>query len=214
MALDTERPILSTSLVRGGRGYPRVDWTKAEDALLLEEWSKWLGPTGQARHGFLVHITARLSRRSKHAVRYRKNCLVRKGIVPKQWKRAEYVPITLSPVDAAWLAGILDGEGHISFSVCRGRRTTALGLCANTDEELLARVQRLVPSASVYRNGGTGPDNRGIRSNRQCYTVVLQNALAIQDVLSQLIPHISHSKKRAKAFEMLSFVEGRIKKNA
>ena len=193
---------------------PKRQWGASEDALLISEWSAQAKLTGQAPRGFVAHICRLLPHRTRDSVHKRMGRLVARGAVEKQWKRAKYIPIKLAPVDAAWLAGILDGEGHISFSVYGGRRKVVLGLCANTDEELLARVRRLVPSAQMYRNGAVGRDDRGIRSNHQCYTVVLTNVLAIQDVLSQLAPHISHSKKRAKAFEMLSFVEGRIKNNA
>jgi len=193
---------------------PKRRWGASEDALLISEWSAQAKLTGQAPRGFVAHICCLLPHRTRESIHKRMGRLVMRGVVEKQWKRAKYTPIKLSPVDAAWLAGILDGEGHISFSVCGGRRTVVLGLCANTDGELLARVRRLVPSARMYRNGAVGRDDRGIRSNHQCYTVVLTSVLAIQDVLSQLAPHISHSKKRAKAVEMLDFVEKRLNGNA
>ncbi len=214
MALDTldiKRPVLlASSLGVCSYGYPRVGWTEIEDALLIEEWSKWLGPTGQARRGFLAHIALLLNKRSKPAIRHRMKRLVAWGTVPKQWERAEFSPVYLASTDAAWLAGILDGEGHICLSAVEAKRKVLLCLCTNTNMDVLAKVEQLVPF--VHRTPCSRPklDNRGIRSNLPCYQMLIQNVPAINNVLPQLLPYICHSEKKRRALAMIAFVQGRI----
>ena len=213
--LDSKRLVLpALSPLRGDCRPPRTSWTPLEDELLTRVWSDWLSPTGQAKRGFMAYALSILPRRTSAAIESRMGRLVKLGVVQRQWRRVLLTPVKLSPVDAAWLGGILDGEGHIRLSAPNEKRVVILCLCTNTNTAILERVGQLVPFACKVQNSIPRVDGRGIRSNLPCYRMILQNIPAIHNVLPQLLPYIHHSKKRKIALAMVDFVKSRVENGA
>lgn len=60
----------------------------------------------------------------------------------------------LSPTELAYLAGIIDGEGCISFQVRKGRYVTPTIQITNTDRRLTDWLLDHVDGGSVYRRPG------------------------------------------------------------
>lgn len=212
MALDTEKTVPP----QGGH---HARWSPEEDSVLSECWKEWVGPSGQARRGFLSHLEAIFPHRSKGSLRRRMSRLVQKGAVPKQWHRSIFVPISISDTEAAYLAAMLDGEGSIGLTDHADSRTgktyhgkhPRLALCYNTDEGILQYVQSLVPCARRNRSGyGAGTDGRGIVANKQCYGIVVTGFRQIRDVLTRLLPFMCHIEKRKKAHAVIEFVSRRM----
>jgi len=217
VALDTfVRPIS----VKGGYS---CKWTPEEDAVLIKSWQEWVGPSGQARKGFIDHALTLFPHRSRNSLLKRKSRLVRAGTVPRQWQRREYRPVVISDGEAHYLASLLDGEGSIIMHIGQDRRrnTTRVNrapqviLCYNNNEGILSYVEQLVSCIRRDRTSRPGVDGRGIRTNKAVYALSICGYRAVQDILRRLLPYMHHTDKRRKAEQVLEFVTIRLEiKNA
>lgn len=196
-----------------------LSWTAEEDEVLLRAWQEWNGPSGQARKGFLKEAIKLLPHRTYTAIRHRLSSYVKSGKALRQWKRAIYRSLSLSPTQTAWLAGIFDGEGSLGMSKYmdtrskRVYRSKALRvtLIYNNDEELLSRVHRLVPFAKRYRNGKAGTDSRGIVTRKDIFSLTVYGQKQILQVLRALLPYMGHGAKRDKSLELIAYIKERQK---
>ena len=204
MALDTITTVQSSKAVR---------WSREELEVLLREYELALKPCGQARRGFIRKVSELMPQRTLGSIRHMLNRFVAAGKIPRQRDRRArlYRKVELSPVSAAWLAGILDGEGSI-HKLQRGRRdgtssngyVVQLVLCYNTDLAIISRVAELVPPAKVHKRVNSGEGTKPI------YNVTLSGYAPIRDVLQAILPYMVHTEKRTRGMEMLAFVTSRL----
>lgn len=91
--------------------------------------------------------------------------------------------------DAAWLAGIIDGEGWIQITPPRIE-------VKNCDRELLAEVHKVAGCGAVYTSGNPRPGHR--RAYKWCLTAKTDVKRVLDAVEKRLIT------KRAKCRAVLS----------
>jgi len=108
----------------------------------------------------------------------------------------------MSPTEAAYVAGIFDGEGCISFSLTRGKYPCCNVQIANTDLEMLETIQ-------VFINGGRIMGHRlnGKRENFTAQYILYFRVNELADLLPQLLPYLV--TKKDKAITMLTYLRGR-----
>ncbi len=95
----------------------------------------------------------------------------------------------LSDVQCAYVAGAIDGMGHISYSPPgQGQRALQLGL-VNGNAAVLERFQSLL-GAGTLRESGNG------------YELLVSKAADVQFILSQALPYLVH--KRDAAYRALA----------
>jgi len=108
-------------------------------------------------------------------------------------------PVTniLANVDAAYLAGIVDGEGSIIIAKKRQARNTWRLAVANTDIELLEWCKEKTGVGSV--NEKKVYESHHKRSfSWQCYS---SNA---KDILEQLLPYMVIERKKESAMQCIN----------
>lgn len=99
----------------------------------------------------------------------------------------------LSVPEAAYLAGILDGEGSIAI-----RERSFRVIIANTDTNLIAWLKSL---GGIVKENPT-PDNR-----RQVYRWAISERRAVENMLRQVLPFMIVKKDRAAAvLEMIDLL--------
>jgi hypothetical protein len=94
--------------------------------------------------------------------------------------------------DIAWLAGLFEGEGCISFT---SKRTVQIRI-VSTDKDVVESVDRLVPSPNGIRSYAPKPNRK------QQWVWVISKREVNQDFLNQILPYL-HSRRRARALEAL-----------
>lgn len=209
MALD------SYELTKQRSSRPR--WTPEEDAVLLQTWQDWSGPTGQARAGFIAHLCKLFPHRQANGIKHRKTILVRTGKAPRKWDRNKYIPFQLTESACHYLAALLDGEGSLNLACSVDRRrgynyaikVPTVVLCYNADEGILEYVQGLLP-CKRHRVGKPGTDTRGIITNHSVYCLAITGFFQMRDILMRLLPYMKHSKKVPKAQAILEYINGRL----
>lgn len=114
--------------------------------------------------------------------------------------------------DIGWLAGIIDGEGHIgiSFQSRRRRKSVRCDLqIVNTDAALIEKVVRILRAIGVnpYLRNRTH-----IKSTWATNTIVSVGKMAqIKRVLDQVLSHLTGTKQKRAAL-MLALIESRMTK--
>ena len=109
----------------------------------------------------------------------------------------------LSDVDAAYLAGLVDGEGSIVAAMERAARTTWRLTISNTDRPLLQWVRDVTGVGTIVSHVHDNPLHKDSHA-WQCYS---WNA---RDILLQLLPYMKLPEKQRRAklvIEELSRIE-------
>jgi len=120
---------------------------------------------------------------------------------------------TISREEAAWLAGIIDGEGHIVLfhnyaeTSHKGRISVNIGI-TNSDLRMLEKVTDI-----LYRNGNKfyfqikkGTSFTG-RDTKWCMTVIVGGYRNGKKLLDLVLPYLVNKKDQAET--MLQFIEHR-----
>lgn len=117
--------------------------------------------------------------------------------------------VSLSPLSvtaAAYVAGVLDGEGSISLSVKRRDLPHArnpMVRVANTNLDLLEHLVALTGNGAIYERRSTGV------AHRRCLDWML-TANQIRFVLPQVLPFLVIKRRQAElVLEYLGLIEGR-----
>ena len=113
----------------------------------------------------------------------------------------------------AWLAGVLEAEGSISFQVYTLRdervRITPYICLVNTDEAILAESRRIMDGLLVgTKNAKTRYCGHGGK-NRPCHVIRL-DGVSCAVVVSAILPFMIGEKRR-NAEAVLEYIEGRKK---
>ena len=111
----------------------------------------------------------------------------------------------------AWLAGVLEAEGSISFQVYTlpdGRiRITPYVCLVNTDEAILAEARRIMDGLLVNdKNAKTRHCGHGGK-NKPCHVIRL-DGVACSIVVEAILPYIV-GEKRKNAEAVLEYIRGR-----
>ena len=205
----------NSMLTKPRRVYLR--WLPEEDRVLLDAWHAWQLPSGRARDGYTAHILSLFPHRKITSIRHRMDKLVEQGKEPKWKDRERYTPLDLSIAEAAWLAGIIDGEGGVGnpFRAHGTIKDSAISvtLCANTDLALLERVRQLVPFNRLYVNRPSGPDcTAAIKTRKTCYVFRVTGQIRVLDVLNNGVPYLSHGVKRQRALRLQEWLKVRLRR--
>ena len=119
----------------------------------------------------------------------------------------------------SWLAGILDGEGSITFQTTfrsDGKLSVSPFVCvSNSDEGIIEEVKALFGALIANRKTGTvhcfaaKPYNRpsSFASDKTCYTIRV-NGTATKPILEAVLPYLK-SVKRKHAQTLLTYLESR-----
>jgi hypothetical protein len=106
------------------------------------------------------------------------------------------VPV-LSPTDAAWLAGLIDGEGSVLLSRS-GKSYSPVITVGMTHEDTILHVHRLVPGSMIHRQ----QQAKGWK-DAYCWTVGGRRAVALA---MQLVPYAV--TKREQLMLLMRFPTG------
>ena len=107
----------------------------------------------------------------------------------------------LTAVEAAYIAGIIDGEGHIVIQA--NKRPVAFIGITNTSPELMLWLQQRLPESRTYRSSDCHPRPR----RKPCWELRVARPLALKPLLEQVLPHMV--VKRAKALEVIDLITAR-----
>lgn len=116
----------------------------------------------------------------------------------------------MKPVDASYIAGLLDGEGSIFIS----KNNPKVGypyyklvvVIYNTHEPTIRFIHSLC-CGGVYRFRTAGTDHRGIKTNRDIWKWYIDNNEA-KKFLRKVLPYLRIKKDQAKlALEFLNILK-------
>ena len=112
----------------------------------------------------------------------------------------------------SWFAGILDGEGSVSFQVYTlpdGRvRITPYMCIVNSDAGILKHSMEWLQAASAGGKHGKPRICGVIGTNRACSNIRL-DGVACGPVLQKLLPFLRSDQKKRNAEVVLQYLEGR-----
>jgi len=95
--------------------------------------------------------------------------------------------------ESSWLAGIIDGEGYISFLPIRHRNQHLCRLIiTNTDEAILNEIKRILDKWLVFYSCSAVK----LKVNRkQAYNIEVNRQVEVSFVLEQVLPFLKSVKR-------------------
>jgi len=111
---------------------------------------------------------------------------------------------SLSPVERAWLAGVMDGEGSISLSKVFNRLYRRAFLyrpqleITNSNKPFLVRIAEVIGEGTVHRN------KKGDETTRTRWAYI-GSAGVLRAILPQILPYMIVKREQAK--KMLEYFE-------
>jgi hypothetical protein len=108
--------------------------------------------------------------------------------------------LNLTPAQAGYIAGIVDGEGSINTYKHRGVLTPQLNI-SNTDRNMLETVQIMIKGkGSIRVSSHTGQVSKtGPKSSKPCYRLWITNYDDIRQVLESIEPYLIIKKFKAQS---------------
>jgi hypothetical protein len=107
-------------------------------------------------------------------------------------------PVNLSDTDAAYIAGLIDGEGCITY-----REKYPKVSIYNTSKELIEWIQKTLGLGTIHLD----VRRKGKERWKPCYTYGTSNFHDIYALLSRVLPYLKI--KREKAIDVLRLIEKR-----
>jgi hypothetical protein len=131
---------------------------------------------------------------------------------------ARTIPREVSKEDVGWLAGIIDGEGSITFQKPKKPQKTGLkkivyGIhIVNSNEQLVRKCLRII---NAFDDGKgklleVKPKQYRVvmfKMNKGCHQITVRRYGTIKNLLKTITPHLT--EKRIKAEKLLNFVSKR-----
>jgi len=115
----------------------------------------------------------------------------------------------VKPEDIGWLAGIIDGEGSITFNLNGRGFLTHMIHIIGSDKDLLEKCVRII---NQYNDDGVEAkilDKRykpGIfKSNKKMFRIEVWRQQHLKNLLPALIPHLTEKKLRCQ--KLLNYLE-------
>jgi hypothetical protein len=121
----------------------------------------------------------------------RMNLAVRKGRAPVV--RSSRLQMPTMPGDLGYLAGIIDGEGHICIE--DGRHRSVLVGVTNTDQPLLAMLEQIGGSISWKKSHS----NDGRFGTKPCATWQLRQRADVFHFLTSIEPYMHMKRDKARS---------------
>ena len=127
---------------------------------------------------------------------------------------ARAIPREVSKEDVGWIAGIIDGEGSITFQKPlrpqpNGLKKIVYGIhIVNTCEEMIDKCVRII---NAFEDGTGRPIEKkpkiyrvqAFKSNKPSYQLTIRKYSTIKNILEAITPHLT--EKRYKAERLLNF---------
>jgi hypothetical protein len=148
-------------------------WTPNDEALLRSAYQAWTGA------GPLVIQPRLLKRHTFQSCRQRASLL---GLTRITRPRQADVPFTLTPTQAAYLAGLIDGEGHVSGMKPLVQITT-------TTKEILDWLLVTIPVGRTQKPGVTS-------TGKPIYRWLLSTTHGCGRLYAQVLPYLLIESKR------------------
>jgi hypothetical protein len=106
--------------------------------------------------------------------------------------------LTLTPTEIGYIAGVLDGEGHIRLRLSQGknggRSISPIMLIANTNLELLNKCRKILGVGVIKK---TNPSKK-TAVRKQCYQLRILGIAKIKTILEILLPELTVKREQAK----------------
>lgn len=116
----------------------------------------------------------------------------------------------LAEVDAAWVAGLLEGEGCFSIF----KRTTStqnhkqLNIqCTMTDEDVILKLQDILKLGNIHKVQPSGSKRDGT-PYKPAYKWAVDNHAGQKFILESILPYLGE-RRTAKANELLNYIDTR-----
>jgi hypothetical protein len=115
----------------------------------------------------------------------------------------------VKPEDIGWLAGIIDGEGSITFSMNGRGFLMHMIHIIGSDMELLKKCVRII---NAYKDEGVEAKildkkykNGLFKSNKRMYRIEVWRQGHLKNLLPVLIPHLT--EKKIKCQQLLNYLQ-------
>ena len=115
----------------------------------------------------------------------------------------------VKPEDIGWLAGIIDGEGSITFQLNGRGFLTHMIHIIGSDMDLLKKCVRIINS---FNDGGVEAKildkkyKEGMfKTNKRMYRIEIWRQEVLKNILPILIPHLTEKKLRCQ--KLLNFLK-------
>lgn len=174
-------------------------WTTEEDQTIIQ-----LYPTTPS-----AELAVQL-KRSPTAVRCR-------ALTLKVKRRYSVPELSFTDVEAAYLAGLIDGDGTITVDTSRGRneryewvQVTPVVRIANTSLKLLNAVRKLINIRTVWNEQRRTPSLK-FPQRKPVYTLSIRNVPRAYALLKRINPHLILKKERGNL--LLKYCASRLSKN-
>ncbi len=116
--------------------------------------------------------------------------------------------------DYAWLAGIIDGEGSITFQTYLQKPNNTLSILpficiVNSNLEILNRCNEIIKEFSAVRTIYRKPDSKGnsFKNKKPCHQLRIDGVKATTALIQRILPHLTGKKQQA--MNLLKFMASR-----
>lgn len=100
-----------------------------------------------------------------------------------------------TPVEASWLAGVIDGEGSIGLYDYGREGRRVLVQMGNTNRRFVLRVKQIIGCGSNVRRHKFDSSHKG---RKPMHYYVLKGSIRCYFVLKQILPYLIIKKRRAE----------------
>jgi len=105
-----------------------------------------------------------------------------------------------------YIAGFIDGEGHIGMRINKDKRTEKFSVCVklcvvNTNKKVIEEIGKIWDKNVIERSNG--------QNNLKLYEIKIENVKEIKKALEEVIDYLIVKKNRAKI--MIDYCDSRIK---
>jgi len=106
--------------------------------------------------------------------------------------------------DYAWLAGIIDGEGSITFQTYLVKPHNTLSILpficiVNSNLNILNRCNDIIKEFSAVRTIYRKPDSKGnsFKNRKPCHQLRIDGSKAVTALIERILPHLTGKKQQA-----------------
>ena len=104
----------------------------------------------------------------------------------------------MNSVDAAWVAGIIEGEGTIHIVKTEGKPRIAVGM---TDEDVVRALHQKTGVGYVY-----GPYDKDNWGNKEFYQWIVQKREDVRSIINEILPFL-YSRRTLQALVCLDAMD-------
>jgi hypothetical protein len=100
--------------------------------------------------------------------------------------------VTMTPLETAWLAGLLEGEGSFSCTIANKHRPLSRRMVVQlgmTDEDIVRRAGELMDAPAVHVH-------KRRHGRKQCFSIIISGFKA-ERVMKAILPHMGDRRRDA-----------------